>query len=1374
MTKRAEDSATKQVIFNRPPRVYPVLPVHEFTIAPPPTRSGRPQRVNLVGVVLPVLLMALSSITMLQSNNANRNLLLLSLGGMAGLSIVGAFASNWWERRYQRREEVEREQAYEQMLHHQRDELERLRKDQQHIRCDNDPDLERVLAVARQRESRLWERRPVDPDFLSLRIGVGELPSTVKVVPPKLDHPGAQLQQALNIAHEYRMVHNVPLTVPLRDLGSVGIAGGISGDGDTGAQLLRALLLHLVVHHAPDEVRIAAIIPPDLAAEWSWLADLPHTRPLQQDVRTGLVATTPEAGNDLMTLLLDELSQRDHAQRAIAESDPNQPLPPQIVLVLIGRDAVLDHVTTGYMLRRGKDLRASVICLVSQRRHIPGDVGAIIEIVGVAQANFAVAGGGRLGLSCIPDMAPHDECAQTAQALTAIRVRSTHGAGDLRAEVRLLDLLGIDLARYDATTTWQQPPFGWLRTPLGQQIGGQELLFDLVEYGPHGVIAGTTGSGKSELLVSMIAGLALTHHPHQLNFVLVDFKGGSSLGIFEHLPHTVGLITNLHGRLVERALNAFDAELKRRQRIIVEAGTQTISQYRRQQLGVVMPELLIIIDEFAELAAEMPDFMGRLISIARIGRTLGVHLLLAAQRPAGVVNADMWSNLKYRISLRVETHEDSREMLGRPDAALLPHNRPGRGYFQVGQIFQLFQTARVTASYTGTLPDCLTDAGASATTRAAEQTSAPQIKDLSDAQAIVKVLAHAAQHLPRLQGPWSPPLQAQVPLGTIFKLLQPATATTWQELQGWSWRAVTAESWLQAPIGLVDDLAAQQHMPLVIDLQNTGTHLLVAGSAGSGKSTLVRTLVTSLALTHNPSNVWFYLIDLGGQGLAPLRELPHVADLFRPNEQARIGRLLRHLRSEIEARKALLGNTSASNLWQYRMLNKDTPLPALIVVIDNFGGFRETFEDDLPTLYNVARDGKAVGIHLVLTTDRPSVVPSALISNIEWRLALRLTDAQESSALLNKPDAAQITTDTPGRGFLAGRQLQEFQTALPVARLEEDSPEALPVENIVDEDTQISAIKALGTRMKSIWRGGTPPPIKLLAEHITLQQLLAAASKSLVHGLGTWRPVPIAEDDQSLLPIAVDIDRDGPHLLAIGTSASGKSVLLRAWTVALAECATPNELQLVLIGLRRSLQPLRRLPHILEGGYISSPARLDSVILALHQEWQRRNAALQTLIAHSDDQDLEIPQLNGARLVVVVDDIELLLSVASYDAKNMLIDVLKGSRDLGIHLIAAGNAEDLARTYSDSLLDQLRTWRAGAILRLVDADHASLLGVRLPYNIQFTDYPAGRGWLVNGGMVRLVQFATADGSEPDAAFLRSMIEQIRTREEAACAVPLAQ
>ena len=470
-------------------------------------------------------------------------------------------------------------------------------------------------------------------------------------------------------------------------------------------------------------------------------------------------------------------------------------------------------------------------------------------------------------------------------------------AGDLPDQIRLMELIGSpDVKRLDLKSRWlaalSRPPS--LEVPLGMRHGSRPLIANLKQsgQGPHGLIAGTTGSGKSELLLTLLSGLALSNHPHQVNFVLVDYKGGTAMSVLADLPHTVGVVTDLDGKQTRRALVALRSELSRREEILARHQVADVDKYHELGISEPFPYLFIVIDEFAELKERFKNDLGEIlnefVSIAQKGRALGVHLILAMQRPEGVVNESIRANMRFKVCLRVERAEDSRNVLGRPDAYLLPSQPPGRAYFQVGndEQFDLFQVARVAGFYReeGALvaedPVLIQEVAPDGrriklfeVEAASPKTSEPQGRVQTEAQILVEKAVQAAEELgiERLKSPWPPPLPKELSLEKLFEL------SGHQSFGGTNWPTDPSRE-SKVPIGLLDEPALQRQSPLLVDFQEDG-NILVIGAPGSGRTITLMTLVAAYAESHPPDLIHFHLIDFGGHQL----RLP-----FPPGQRCRL------------------------------------------------------------------------------------------------------------------------------------------------------------------------------------------------------------------------------------------------------------------------------------------------------------------------------------------------------------------------------------------------------------------------------------------------------------------------------------------------------
>lgn len=1303
-------------VFNRMPRLRTSLPADEVKIPPPPAVSI-PPRTFWYQALLPLAGILLMAGVML-AVYANPLMLLPMLVMSATTTLTSLLVRKAQQRQYKKSLQ-EAEQAYVRVLEQKRAELERLRQEQQRLLHETDPAPEALLERARQRAPRLWERQPEDDDFLHLRLGIGTRRSNVTVVAPHPDMPDPRLETAHALEAEYAWLPQVPLAADLR-AGPLGIAGPAPHRFD----IARALLCHLVVHHAPDCVSLWGVVRPEHVEAWAWLRWLPHSRDERGEM---LLAADPSAAETLLNELLEHLRER---QNYLSLPSPAA-LPsewPWLVLLLDASPALLMHPAVHLLLSPvGRRLNATALFVVERAVDVPTGCRAVAALQPDGQLKQTATG--EAGeIRCWPDRADVPFCEALARSLAPLQIQTPQADRALPTQVRLFDLLEIaDVDRYDVAARWRErSSAASLAVPIGIRRGGRPLLLDLhaTAHGPHGLVAGTTGSGKSELLQTMVVGLALTHHPHDVAFVLVDFKGGGAFGRLADLPHVLGVVTDLSGRLTERALVALEAEMDRRKRCFQEAGVSDIDQYQRLYwqgaVGVPLPRLVVIVDEFAELARDHPDFIDGLVGVARVGRSLGLHLILATQSPAGVVRQQIWANARFRICLRVETRQESQEMLHRPDAVSLSRI-PGRGYLQVGNddVFELFQVARVAGPYPGSRKQeveqeerlviravsplgqrtVLFDAG-----------KAPRAQDaLCDLDVALRRITQAAAEMgiEKLDSPWPAPLPERLALPDLIS--QP----TWD---GRRWGRCSDN--LIAVMGLLDEPQHQRQTTWQLPLAEQDGHLLLIGAPGSGKGLWLRTLVTSLALSWPPERLHVYLIELGGQALRVFEGLPHVGALLGPMDQERIQRLLLRLLDELEERR-LCEQRGVEGVAALRARWPGESPPAILLVIAGLAEFRTLFADEMNGLLRLLREGGACGIHVVLAGDRAGDIPAAVGSLVARRAALRLAEADEYGIVLGarlRPASDQRLP--PGRGWY-GRPPLEFQTAAPVCA--------------VDETAQGVKLRHLVQAMDAAWQGARPAPVALLPEVVPLRPLLAAARPAEAATLA----VPLGLEAQRLRPLWVDLDADGPHWLIAGTPFGGKTTLLWSWLLALAEVNPPQRVQFALVsGRRDSLAPLASLPHV--AAFCRAADGWGPLWAFLQAEGQRREADAAML----------------PRLVVAIDDYELLFDALAAERalQDGLVSLARRGRELGLHFILAGALPDLGgAAYRDPLAKQVRLERSGFLLRVLDASEQNPLGVRVAVAGERGALP-GRGYVVRHGRSEMLQVASPGSEEAIAAW----------------------
>ena len=1095
--------------FNRPPRGLPPA-------APPPVRlpgaPGEVRSANRFGwatVLAPVVVGIVLAIVW------DPRMAFFAL--FSPLMMIG----NWVEdRRRVKRERKAGGKEYRTRLADAADALGAAQAAERRRLFTLHPDPAEVLRRAEAPSNRLWERRPVHADFLQLRVGVANIPWT----PPVAERAYADRPAEVDaLVTQHSVLEQAPVAV---DLGP-GRCLGVVGDRPAALALLRSLVCQTAVHHGPADVRIAILTEGPRADGWDWAKWLPHTRSLDEASGRRLLGATRTD----IEAVLTELNARppEDTTRGFSAGAPDERPAGPTTLLVIDADGLTEgrNAPARELLGGGGRPVAGIVVAPSADR-LPAACTSVITLDGpdgVARYREPLQG---LDLSDVLVAGMGDEPARAcARGVARFEDPEVAAAGgNLPDAISLLDLLGIDrpspadlLARWRAVDTVPR-----VAGPIGATENGP-LVLDLVADGPHGLVAGTTGSGKSELLRSLVASLAASVGPEHLNFVLVDYKGGSAFDACSELPHTVGLVTDLDEHLGRRALRCLEAELHYRERRLRDAGASDLPEYLLGGHAEPLPRLLVVMDEFAAIAAELPDFVDKLVDVAQRGRSLGVHLLLATQRPTGVVNDHIRANTNLRVALRVQDTGDSIDVIGAPTAAGIGRSQAGRGYVRLGPSELLpFQAALSTGSTAGSQAHGIEvrpfTFGAQPPPRSTAD--APDGEQPTDLALLVGAARAAAVEggIRAPRRPWLEPLTHRL---LLDELLEDHVSTE---------RRTGA-----APIGLVDEPDHQRQRPFCWEAANG--HLLLYGVGGSGTTTALSTLALSLARTHSPAEVHLYVLDFGTGALSPLAELPHVGAVVGSGERDRQVRLIRQLRAELERRRRLVADAGA--------LGSDTP--AVVLLLDNYGGFAAAF-DDLPgtevreQLTRVIADGAGLRIHVALTADRINAVPTAVSTLVPERLAFRLGDRYDYGAF-GLP-TKEVPKLDPGRCLHADTHL-EVQIALP-------GPGSLA-------DAVAVAVAASGARRSA----GGPPPVGSLPKDVRLAEVAAAARVDN----DDW-VLPLGVGDHDLEPVCF---RLGPadHALVTGPSRSGKSTTLAA--IASVAAASRPEARITALALRRS--PLR-------------------------------------------------------------------------------------------------------------------------------------------------------------------------------------------------------
>jgi DNA segregation ATPase FtsK/SpoIIIE, S-DNA-T family len=1150
------------------------------------------------------------------------------------------------------------------------------------------PDPATVLAIATGPQRRLWERRRTDPDYLLLRVGTAELPSRVELHDPSAEeHSGNPVLP----------IPDCPVTISLRERGVLGVAG----PGGMPRQIGSWLIGQAAILHSPNDVQVYLLIDKSARqgaqAAWEWVRWLPHCR--QAGASAAALLGNDEESRNARILELDELIKARLKQREGRSVDLG---PPDILVVLDGSRGLRATPKVQGILEDGPQVGVYAICLDSEDRLLPNEcqAEAVVESEGLRVRQAGAAPIYRIR----PEIVRPGWCMRLARGVAPIRdITDEEGGLGLPDSIRLLDLLDLNPPTpAKIAARWEEG--GSTTALIGQGVNGP-FDIDLRRDGPHGLIGGTTGSGKSELLRTLVAALAVMNRPDDITFVLVDYKGGAAFRDCDDLPHTVGLVTNLDAHLVTRALSSLNAELKRRQEMLAETGADKIEDYTRLRARALrdtsktpgstpapMPRLLIVIDEFAALAKELPDFVTGLVTIAQQGRSLGIHLILAAQKPAGVVSADIQANTNMRIAMRVVDKDDSAAVIEAPDAAYIAKANPGRGYVRLGHgLLTPFQASliggpRPKAEATARSRVWAARVGWADLGRAEPHppgAGKSEHEEVTDLRVLADVIKQVNDMLdiPAQHSPWLPPLPELVTLGELPAAVEAAAGDV-----------------PLVPFGLTDIPARQTRDTMVLDLAHGG-HAVVAGAAHTGRSTVLRTIAGSVAAHASPADVHIYALDCGTGALQSLDSLPHCGAVVSRGDTDRMERLLARMRAEITRRQKVLSAGGFAGVAEQRTGTADPALrlPWILLLLDWWEGFYAAYEKyDFGRLIEgflqLLREGAAVGLRAVVTTDRHALTGHAGTA-FERRMLLRLTDPGDS-ALAGISERSLPGDQPPGRIVIEGTpDPLEAQVAL----LDADS----------SGPAQAAALRRLGEA--SLARHGRPEgarrPLRVdaLPAAITLEEAWRLAP-GFVPPSPLWALVGAGGDE--LGPAGLDIRDEGPGLTVTGPRRSGRSTTLLTMATSLLALGTP----ILVITPRRS--PVRSLdgrPGVI--GVFGSDVSPDDLTAALG--------------------DLE-------GYAVIIDDAELLINGP---LSAPLEKILVSGRDGQHGLIIAGTTGDLGRAFSGFVKESLKS-RSGVLAGVEAPADGDLFGVRLPRNAGHG--PLGRGLLVRAGTAMPVQLAVSE------------------------------
>ncbi len=1193
-----------------------------------------------------------------------------------------------------------------------------------------------ALPALVEERSRVWEHGTSDPDFLHVRYGVCAQPLSLDLVPPEsapidqVDPVAASALHRLLVVH--RLQPDLPASMDLRAFDRVEVCGA----EEPARALARSMICSAATFHSPEHLVVAVLCTEETLAHWDWVKWLPHNQSPRQSDAVGPMRLVSTSLADLAALLPADLADRPRF------GADERPATPHILLVTDG--AVLppgNHVVPPDGLHG-----VTVLDLPARWDELDDPSRLRLELVGEPSAD------GRHPVRALRlreeeiaarvdqcDLATAEACARRLTPLHTVAAGpSPDTSGEITGPTDFLELLALgDVRTFDPTAAWRpRPARDRLRVPIGLGEGGAVVHLDIKEsaqqgMGPHGLVIGATGSGKSEFLRTLVLGLALTHSPEQLNMVLVDFKGGATFAGMSQMPHVSAVITNLAQELtlVDRMQDALSGEMVRRQELLREAGNfASVRDYEKARAAgedlAPLPSLFIVVDEFSEMLSAKPEFIDLFVAIGRLGRSLGLHLLLASQRLEEGRLRGLESHLSYRIGLRTFSAAESRSVLGVPDAYELPAV-PGLGYLKPDpSTLQRFKAGYVSGPPTsrarvrrdegghvrGILPFTISEVQ---TLEVTETEPEPEpVREQGEQDSVLDIaVSHMVGHGPEAHQVWLAPLD--VP-DTLDELMGDLTEDARLGLVSPQWRRLGG---LVVPLGTVDRPREQRRDTLTVNLAGASGHVAVVGGPRSGKSTLLRTVVTSMSLTTTPLESQFFVLDFGGGTFAPLAGLPHVAGVGSRAEPDVVRRIVAEVAGVVDRREAYFRAQGIDSIETYRSRRAagrvDDGYGDVFLVVDGWSTLRADFDDLEVELQQLATRGLTFGLHVVAASPRWADFRAAMRDLFGTRLELRLGDPMDSE--IDRKIAALVPAGRPGRGLVPGKL--HFLGALP------------RIDGTADADSLGDGVEDLVKRVGAAWTGPTGPKLRLLPERIDLDEVRRQAGPAD----GETRLL-LGINEKELAPVALDVDSE-PHLLVFGDGQSGKSAVLRAYVREIMRTRTPKQAQIVLVDYRRSL--LGEVPEEYLLNYLTSATQAQPALQDIASYLQNRIPGPDV----TPEQLRNRSWWQGAEVFVVVDDYDLVATQQASPVQS-LQPLMAQARDVGLHVVVARRSGGASRALYEPVVQSMRDLAMPGLLLSGSPDEGPLIG-----NLKPLPAPPGRGRLVSRDRgVEVVQTAWTDPS----------------------------
>lgn len=957
----------------------------------------------------------------------------MAVGMLAGTVLWPILSKNNEKKRKIKKEQF-RKEKYLEYLNACRQEIQNNCNEQRNILIENNPLISQVATEKTFWEHDLWSREYSDADFLEIRVGQGNIPMDCELSFPQkafsLEDDDLKTEVERMATEDYS-INNVPITHSLKYTKATGI---VCKNRKLLFDFVNNILLQISMYQSYDEAKIVLITNTQDESNYQFTKWIPHLWNDDKSIR--FIASTQEELKEL-SIELDKIID----ERLDAEEKSEDLIPPHYIIVITNKELSYKCNFVKKILENDKNVGFSLLFAFNELKSLPKECTAVLELtdnVSTIYYKDSITGEKQVFNT---ELVSQEEALSIAKELSNIELDLNTSNFTLPSMLTFLDMFGVSkIEHLNALTRWNENnPVVSLKTPVGVDTNGDSFILDLHEkfHGPHGLIAGMTGSGKSEFIISYILSLAVNYHPNEVAFILIDYKGGGLTGAFEgdgyKLPHLAGTITNLDGSSIKRSLVSIQSELRSRQasfneaRRIANEGTMDI--YKYQQLyrnGVVdkpIPHLFIISDEFAELKAQQPDFMEQLISTARIGRSLGVHLILATQKPSGVVDDQIWSNSRFRVCLKVQDKGDSMDMIKRADAAEIAQT--GRFYLQVGfnELFELGQSAWSGAPYVPKdnefddkeikeicLLDNLGRTVHSIKLGQEDEQTESNLRQIVEVNKYIFDLAKRENAFAKQL--WLPPIPAKIYSDYL--------------VEKYSYKKEALPN-LVSVVGEYDDPENQKQDIQTINFEKNG-NVVVYGSTGSGKGQFLMTVIHSLLKDYDAKELNVYILDFGSETLKSFIKAPQVADVILSTESEKLKNFFKLILKELSNRKKLFSDFGGTYSNYLRLSNKS--LQSILIVINNYAAFIETYEEYEDIILQILREGNRYGVYFLVSATNFNEIKFRVNQNFNKQFVLQLNDNSDYSIIVG-PTNGLYPAKITGRGLVKDEDdnLYEFQTA---------------------------------------------------------------------------------------------------------------------------------------------------------------------------------------------------------------------------------------------------------------------------------------------------------------------------------------------------------